>query len=325
MQNNQSKSTANQPKVLITRFFPGDAVESLKERCEVDFRRQLFPMEREELLAAMRGADAVISAGDRFDREMIESAPNLKIIADMWGGRGADAEACRARGVRVKGSGYTIQWISTTEAEHAVMQMLAVARRLFAEDAFVRGGQYQNYEQCNKLFLGQGLFGRKLGIVGGAARAGEDLARRARAFGMDVRYWDEIEGVGYAALGVPRIGFDTLIEESDFIVLMANGCKGYLFDKAQFDRMNHDAILCNVTSGSLINEAELVRALRDGRLRGAGLDKYEREPAVTPGLAELPNVVLTPHSDGALFDVRSAIFKILADACLEALGLIPAQ
>lgn len=318
---NQQYGMTNRPKVLITRFFPGDALQALQAQCDVDFRQQLFPMSREELLEAMRDADAIISAGDRFDREMIESAPNLKIIADMWGGRGADAEACRAQGVQVKGSGYTIQWISTTEAEHAIMQMLTVARRLFAEDAFVRSGRYENYEQCNKIFLGQGLYGRKLGIVGGAARAGEDLARRARAFGMDVRYWDEIEGTGYTALSVPRIKFDTLIEESDFIVLMANGCKGYLFDKAQFDRMNHDAILCNVTSGSLINEAELVQALRDGRLRGAGLDKYEHEPMITPGIAELENVVLTPHSDGALYDVRSTIFKVLADACLDALDL----
>ncbi len=309
---------SGRPKLLITRFFPGDTLQKLEAVFDVDFRRQLFAMDREELRDAMRDADAVISAGDRFDKEMIEGAPKLKIIADMWGGRGADPETCKARGVKVVGSGYTIKWISITEAEHAIMQMMAVGRCLLLEDAFVRSDAYENYEQCNKIFLGQGLHGRRLGIVGGASRAGEDLAQRALAFGMDVRYWDEIDGEGYAKLGVPKIAFDALIEESDFIVLMANGHKGYLFDKEQFDRMNHNAILCNVTSGYLINETELIRALKDCRLRGAGLDKYEHEPAITPGLAELSNVVLTPHSDGALYNVRSDIFQILADACLSA-------
>ena len=307
-------------KVLITRFFPGPAIDLLREKYEVDYRDGLYPMEREDLKAALADADAVISAGDRFDREMLAAAPTLKLIADMWPGWGIDREACKEFGVEVRTSGYTLDWISTTEAEHAMMQMMAMGRNLFALDAFVRSGKYKSIDECNKLFPGMGLAGRKLGIVGGAGRAGDKLASRAMAFGMNVRYWDEMEGEGYKRLNVPMIDFNELIETSDYIVLMANGCKGYLFDKEQFDRMNHDAILCNVTTGSLINETELIRALKDGRLRGAALDKYEDEPAQKPGLTELKNVILTPHSDGALYDVRSTIFNILAEYCCEILG-----
>lgn len=307
-------------KVLITRYFPGPAIKALREAFDVAWYDSLYPMPVEELKAAIADADAVISAGDRFDEDILACAPKLKLIAEMWPGWGIDRAACQAHGVTVVTSGYTLDWISTTEAEHAMMQMMAAGRGLLRQDAFVRSGQYRHIDECNKLFAGQGLYGRRLGIVGGAARAGDKLASRALAFGMDVRYWDEQEGEGYARLGVPRAEFNDLIETSDYLVLMANSCKGYLFDKPQFDRMNHNAILCNVTTGSLINEEELIRALRDGRLAGAALDKYENEPAQKPGLTALDNVVLTPHSDGALYDVRSTIFQILADACLKALA-----
>ena len=307
-------------KVLITRFFPGPAIDRLREKFDVDYRDGLYPMPREELQAALADADAVISAGDRFDRDLINAAPRLKLIADMWPGWGIDRDAAKERGIEVRTSGYTLDWISTTEAEHAMMQMMAAGRSLLKQDAFVRSGAYKSIDECNKRFPGKGLFGRRLGIVGGAGRAGDKLAIRARAFGMEVHYWDQEEGEAYAALDVPRIDFNELIETSDFIVIMANRCSGYLFDKEQFDRMNHEAILCNVTTGSLINETALIAALKDGRLYAAALDKYEDEPAQKPGLTELPNVLLTPHSDGALYDVRSRIFDILADDCFEVLA-----
>lgn len=302
-------------KVLITRYFPGPAIDRLRERFDVRWYDELDPMPREQLKEALADVDAVISAGDSFDAELLEAAPHLRLIAEMWPGWRIDREACQARGVKVVTSGYTLDWISTTEAEHAMLLMMAVGRRLLQQDAFVRSGQYTHIDQCNQLFPGQGLYGRRLGIVGGADRAGDKLAVRAKAFGMEVRYWDEKDGALYAALGVEKADFDELLATSDYLVIMANGCKGYLFDKAQFDRMNHNAILCNVTTGSLINETELIRALQDGRLAGAGLDKYEDEPRQKPGLTALGNVVLTPHSDGALYDVRSRIFDILADAC----------
>jgi glyoxylate reductase len=306
-------------KVLITRFFPGDAIELLKQNCEVDFCRQIQPLDRDELKLRMKKADAVISMGDGIERDMIMEAENLKVIADMWGGHGIDRKACEEKGIRVCGSGMPITWINHSEAEHAILLMLAVARNLLAEDAFVRSGKYRNYEQANKLFLGQGLYGRKLGIVGGANWSGDQLTKRAVALSMAVRYWDYSRGEAMEALGARFMEFDELLETSDFIVLLSNRHEGYLFDKAQFDRMNQGAILVNVTKGTFINEKELVKALTDGRLAGAGLDKLEYEPVPVQGLTGLKNVVLSPHSDGALLHERNEIFKTLINQCMDIL------
>ena len=98
---------------------------------------------------------------------------------------------------------------------------------------------------------------------------------------------------------------------------MANGCQGYLLDKPQFDKMKKGAFLVNVTRGSLIHERELVNALKDGRLAGAGLDKYENEPSTDPELVKLKNVVLTPHSDGALLEERNRIYLSVVKQVLE--------
>ena len=101
------------------------------------------------------------------------------------------------------------------------------------------------------------------------------------------------------------------------MILMANGCQGYLLDKPQFDRMKKGAFLVNVTRGSLIHEEDLVKALKDGRLAGAGLDKYENEPKADPELVKLKNVVLTPHSDGALLEERNRIYLSVVRQVLE--------
>ncbi len=308
------------PVVFITRYFPGDAAQRLAESCEVRFRRRLDPIGRDEMLRGLQEADAVITAGDPVDADMLANAPRLAVVADMWGAAAVDRAACEKRGIRVIESGYTIQWISVSEAEHTIMLMLAVGRSLLEMDAYVRSGRYHHEDAANRFFLGQGLHGRRLGILGGADRAGEDLAVRARGLGMEVCYCDDRPAPGYTALGVPCVPFETLLGQSDFVALISCKHDGYLLDKHAFDRMKPGAILTNVTSGKLIDERELVRALTDGRLGGAGLDKLEHEPVPVPGLTQLKNVVLTPHSDGALFDVRSRIFTILAERCLNALS-----
>ena len=311
----------NKFKVVVTRYFPGNGKERLRNKCQTEFFDQVQPLAPDVLTSSIKDADAVITMGDKISREMILNAPKLKIVADMWGGRQIDADACKEKGIKVCGSGIDGLWISDAEAEHGIMMMAALGRRLFSLDKFVRSGEYENYEQANKLFLGQGLYGRKLGIVGGFRRTGEQVVQRAKALSMDIYYWDTEHSEKMEKQGAKYISFDELIKTSDFIFIITNGASGYLFDKPQFDVMNHKAYIVNVSSGKFINEKELCKALKDGRLAGAGLDKTENEPDHEPELEKLDNVILTPHSDGALFEERSSIFNALIDACFETLGI----
>jgi phosphoglycerate dehydrogenase-like enzyme len=297
----------------------------LEKYCRTEFCKQVQPLASDILASKMQNADAIISMGDSITREMILGASNLKIIADMWGGRQVDVEACREREIKVCGSEIDNTWISDAEAEHGIMMMTALGRRLFALDKFVRSGKYNNYEQANKLFLGQGLYERKLGIIGGFRRTGEQVVRRARALFMDVQYWDTECSNKMEQLGAKHVSFDELIKTSDFILIITNGASGYLFDKPQFDVINHNAFLINVSSGKYINEKELCRALIDGRLAGAGLDKTENEPCHESDLEKLDNVILTPHSDGSLIEERSAIFNSLINECFKTLGILSVE
>lgn len=309
-------------KVLITRYLAGDAWRRLLDCCEVEYdQEQLLPLDREALLEKMRDKDAVISSGETIDRGMIEAAPKLKAIVDLWSGGGVDKEAAAEQGVRVLTHQCGYEWIHHAECEHVFMLLLAVYRRLREADAFVRAGRFIEMDQANRDMLGIGLKGRTLGLIGGPGWTGPEIARVARAFEMRVLYWAyerdekmEAEGAAFARL-------DELLERCDCLALLVlrGHPGGYILGRGQFDRMKPGMVIVNVTHGHLIDEAELVRALRDGRVYGAGLDKLEKETIPADGLLDFPNVYLTPHADGALYRERAALFDSLVTACLDAL------
>jgi lactate dehydrogenase-like 2-hydroxyacid dehydrogenase len=199
------------------------------------------------------------------------------------------------------------------------MLLLAVNRRIKEADAFVREGKFRMLDQANRDMLGTGLNGKKFGILGGTAWSGAEMTKVARSFFMDVLYWDYTRGAEMEQEGALYVGFDELLRQCDFIVLVVlRGHKGgYLLDKAQFKTMKRGAVILNVTHGHLINERELVLALRDGRVGGAGLDKLERETVPADGLFDFPNVILTPHSDGAMLKERNAIFESMVSQVLD--------
>lgn len=188
------------------------------------------------------------------------------------------------------------------------MLLLAVTRRLLEADAFVRAGKFQELEQANRDLPGVGLNGKTLGILGGTRWSGDEMVKRAVAFNLIVQYWDLERSDKMESLGAEYKILEDVLKTSDFIIVMANGTQGYLLDAPQFDMMKKGVYLVNVTRGSLINEKELIKALKDGRVAGAGLDKYENHPFPIPELTELKNVVLTPHSDGALWLERNQIY-----------------
>lgn len=308
-------------KVLVTRFFPGDAIEALRESCDITICDQLGHLKKEELIRLAADQEILITVEDMVDREVLDAAPHLKVVADIWGhGRNIDLELCRERSIAVFTSPITSKWINYSEVEHVLLLLLAVTRRLLEADEFVRQGRFVEPEQANRDMLGTGLHGKKLGIIGGTRWTGDEMVKRCTAFGLNVGYWDQQRSDEMEALGASYLEFEELLAESDFVILMANGCQGYVLDRPQFEKMKKGAFLVNITRGSAIHEAELVRALKNGTLSGAGLDKFEEEPAVNQELVKLKNVVLTPHSDGALLKERNEIYLSVVRQCLEWIG-----
>ncbi len=309
--------------VFITRYLAGDAWKRLLPFCDVTYDQdQLLPLERDALLAKMRDKDAVISAGDRIDREMIEASPKLKVIVDLWSGGGVDKEAAKEHGIQVLSHNLGFSWIHRAECEHVFMMLLAASRRLREADAFVRAGKFVEMDQANRDMLGLGLKGRTLGLIGGAGWTGPEIARVARAFEMKVLYWAYIQDEKMEQEGASFVPLETLLKESDCLALLVlrGHSGGYVLDKAQFDQMKPGMVITNVTHGHLINEAELVKAVRDGRVYGAGLDKLEKETVAADGLLDLTRVIVTPHADGALEKERSALLDAMVTICLNALG-----
>jgi glyoxylate reductase len=190
---------------------------------------------------------------------------------------------------------------------------MAAARRIHEADKFVRTGDFKGW--AIDMLLGHDIFGSTLGIVG-FGRIGRQVAKRAKGFGMRVLYHDERPATPEAEqeLNVTRTDLDRLLAESDFVsvhVPLTETTK-HLFSTAQFAKMKPTAVLVNTSRGPVLDEAALAEALKGGKIFAAGLDVYEKEPAVHPELLKLDNVVLTPHIASASVRTRSQMSEVAA-------------
>jgi glyoxylate reductase len=198
-------------------------------------------------------------------------------------------------------------------ADFAFTLLMAAARRVVEADNFTRAGKFHGW--AIDMMLGQDVFGTTLGIVG-IGRIGRGVAHRAKGFNMRVLYYDPqpLPREAEEQLGATRVDLNRLIAESDFISIHVPLTQEthHLFSTAQFNAMKRNAILVNTSRGPVVDEAALVEALRSGKLAGAGLDVYEREPAVHPHLVPMPNVVLAPHIASATVRTRSEMSAMAA-------------
>lgn len=279
-----------------------------------------LPIPRSELLAAVAGCDALITlVSDTVDEAVLEAAgPSLKIVANFAVGTdNIDIAACTRRKVAVS---HTPDVLTEATADLTFALMLATARRLIEGDNLVRSGRWQGWGPLQ--LLGLDVYGKTLGIIG-FGRIGQAVARRAQGFGMSVRTYSRSRHEdAEQRLGVRYTSLDHLLAESDIVSLHVplTADTRHLIGEAELSLMKPTAILINVARGPIVDEAALYRALRDGRLWGAGLDVFEREPELTPGLAELPNVVLAPHLGSATITAREAMARLCAEAVIAALG-----
>ena len=311
--------------VFVTRPLPAPGIDLLKDSgFEVRSNPEDRPLSREELLAGVRDADALICMlSDRIDSELLDSAPALKVIANYAVGHdNIDVGAVRKRGIEVTN---TPGVLTEATADLAWALLLAAARNLGAGERMVRAGEWTGWGPMQ--LLGEPLQGRTLGIVGMGA-IGQAVARRGKGFGLEIIYFNrnrvapEIE----SSLSAQFVSFDELVRRSDFVSLHAplNEQSRHLFNQQTFQSMKSTAVLVNTGRGALIDEVELVAALQQGRIAAAGLDVYEFEPKITEGLVSLDNVVLAPHLGSASTSARGDMVRLCCENVIAVLAGKPA-
>ena len=250
--------------------------------------------------AAFAGCEGLLALlTDRVDAALLEAAPKLRIVGNMAVGTdNVDVAAARARGIAVSN---TPDVLTDATADLAMALLLGAARRLAWGDRLVRGGGFTGWSPS--LGLGADVTGRTLGIVG-AGRIGRAVAERAGGFRMRVLSRGRSGGTP----------LDELLDESDFVSIHTPLTlqTHHLIGEPELRRMRSHAVLVNTARGPIVDEKALVRALREGWIGAAGLDVFEREPLLEPGLAELPNVILAPHVGSATVATRARMAEIAA-------------
>ncbi|MEU1950744.1 D-glycerate dehydrogenase [Nocardia rhamnosiphila] len=277
-------------------------------------------MSRAQLADACASGDyrvVVAQLRDEFDAELLDRAKITGISNFAVGYNNIDIAAATANSIVV---GNTPGVLTDATADIALLLILAVARRCVEADTFVRSGEFHGWEP--ELLLGHDVSGRTLGLAG-FGRIARATARRALAFGMTVVFsprppGDRVvseEELGEFAGRVQQLPWPELVATSDYLSLHVplNAETRHLVDESVLRSMKRSAILINTARGPIVDERALVTALHDGTIAGAGLDVYEDEPRLAPGLAELPNTVLLPHVGSATVPVRAEMARRCAE------------
>lgn len=272
------------------------------------------------LISIAQDADALITTvDDPVTERVIAASAHLPIIAQYGVGvDNIDLEAAAAHDIIVTN---TPGVLTDATADFTWALLLAVARHVKAADAFVRAGRFERWETT--LLLGMELRGKTIGIVG-LGRIGAAVARRALGFGMRVVYYNRQRAnpTVERESSAQYVPLDTLLATSDIISLHCplNDDSRHLIDASALQAMKASALLINTARGSVVDEAALVEALRDGVIAGAGLDVFEREPEVHPGLFGQERVVLAPHLGSATTEARTRMGEMASEAVLAVLS-----
>lgn len=310
--------------ILISNVLPQEARALIPEDITVDFNDSDTPITKAELIRRLRGKDGLIChIISTIDDEVLAAAPTLKVVSNVAVGfNNIDVAAARKRSIVVTN---TPDVLTETTADFAWALLMAAARRVVEADAFVRGGQWQRWQW--DMLWGQDVYGKTLGVLG-FGRIGRAVARRARGFNMRVLYHDTVrcEAAVEREVGATYADAETVLRESDFVSLHTLFVPEtrHLINERTLRHMKKTAILVNAARGPIVDEAALVRALSEGWIAGAGLDVFEEEPKVHPGLLPLKNVVLAPHIASASFDTRLAMATLAVRNCLAVLDGKPA-
>lgn len=307
-------------RIVVTGRIPDAGLEMLRTAGEMWAWEGDEPIPtdvRNEQLATAEAAVTLLT--DRVDEAFLDAAPNLRVVANVAVGyNNIDVAACHERDVVVTN---TPDVLTDATADLAMALTLMVTRRLGEGERLIRSQEPWKWGMF--MMLGTGLQGRQLGIVGMGA-IGEAYAVRAKAFGMSVVYHNRraVDSDTEQRLGARLVGLHELLETSAIVSVNCPYSESthHLIDAAALQRMRSDAFLINTARGPIVDEGALVDALRSGAIAGAGLDVFEHEPDVHPGLIELDNAVLVPHLGSATIETRSAMAVLAARNAVEVLA-----
>ena len=321
-------------KIFVTRKIPGDSLEKLKvEGNEVIISEFDRPLTQEELLEKSSGVDALLSLlTDRIDADLMDAiGPQLKIISNYAVGfDNVDVKAAGDRGIIVTNT--PSDEVNEAVAEHTWALLLALARKIVESDEFIRQegyfagkGGYRGWEP--NLFVGPSIKSRTLGIVG-LGRIGSMVAARAKGYSMSVLYnKHEPDPKAEAEMGIKFASLDELFSQSDFISLhvpLTDETRG-MINKETLSKMKQGSYLINTARGPVVDESDLIEALKSGKLSGAGLDVFESEPQISTELIAMPNVIMTPHIASATLEARQKMGEQAVAAILDTMNGIKPQ
>jgi glyoxylate reductase len=311
--------------MLITRQLPAEALALARARAAVRLNEEDRRLAPAELAARLRDADGLVCLlTDTVDEGLLAGAPRLRVVANVAVGYdNVDVAAATRRKIVVTN---TPGVLTETTADFTWALLLAAARRVVEADAYTRAGKFTEWGLM--LLLGADVHGKTLGILG-LGRIGRAVARRARGFDMRLLYHDAVrDQAAERDLGVVYVDKAALLQQADFVTVhvpLLPETRHYL-GEAEFRQMKSTAVFVNAARGPIVDEAALVRALREGWIAAAGLDVYEKEPAVHPGLLERPNAVLAPHVASASRETRTRMATMAVENCLAVLdGQRPAN
>ena len=312
------------PSILIARAVFPEVIARLRQHFEVDSNDADDVWPQPELIRRLQGkAGLFITSGEKIDAKLLAACPELRAVCSMAVGyNNVDVPACTARGVLVSNAPDVL---TETTADLGFALMMAAARRVTEGERFLRRGEWTKWSY--DMLAGADVHGSVLGVLG-MGRIGQAIARRgALGFGMKVIYHNRsrLTPAIEAQLGARHVAKAELLQACDHLMIVVpySAESHHLVGAAELALMKPTATLTNIARGGVVDDAALADALRERRIAAAGLDVFEGEPSVHPGLLAVPNVALTPHIASASLPTRRAMANLAADNLLAALGVGP--
>ncbi|MFM1869551.1 MAG: hypothetical protein RLY99_295 [Pseudomonadota bacterium] len=309
------------PKILVARAIFPDILARLEQVADVQSNQDDHLWNAADLKAAMANKDAaIVTGGERVDADILKASPQLKIVSNIAVGyNNFDMAAFSAANVMATN---TPDVLTDTTADFGFALLMATARRVTESEHWLRAGHWKKFSIYDTP-LSMDIHHSTLGIMG-MGRIGQAIARRARGFNMNVKYYNRsrLSPDLEKECGATYVDRDTLLKESDHIILVMPYTpeNHHLFGEKELNMMKPTATLVNIARGGIVDELALARALKDNKIFAAGIDVFEGEPTVRPELLALKNVVLAPHIASATEKTRRAMIELAIENCLAGLA-----